>query len=227
MTTIASNIAELHDRIAKACVRCGREHNPPRILAVSKRQPCTKITQAYEAGLHHFGENYLQEALPKINALSKLPLHWHFIGPIQSNKTRPIAEAFDWVHSVDRLKIAQRLNEQRPNHLPPLNVCIQVNISGEATKSGISAEESVNLASKFSDFPRLTLRGIMVIPKSTENTKLQREQFMSAKQLFDQLKPIATIDTLSMGMSADLESAIYAHSNLLRIGTSLFGTRES
>lgn len=194
------------------------------LLAVSKTQPAEAIREAFDAGLRDFGENYLQEALEKQADLADLPLRWHFIGPIQSNKTKAIAEHFDWVHSVDRLKIAQRLSEQRPDALGPLNICIQVNVSGEASKSGCSPEAVAALAETIATLPRLRLRGLMTIPAPTENPVEQRQAFARLRRLKETLG--ADLDTLSMGMSQDLEAAIAEGATWVRIGTALFGARE-
>jgi len=193
------------------------------LLAVSKTKPASDLREAYAAGLRDFGENYLQEALGKQAELSGLPLIWHFIGPIQSNKTRAIAENFAWVHSVDRLKIAQRLSEQRPADLPPLNICIQVNVSGEASKSGCTPEDLPALAQAISALPNLRLRGLMAIPEPTEDSDEQNAAFAAVRTLQDQLN--LPLDTLSMGMSHDLEAAIAQGATWVRIGTALFGAR--
>ncbi|PZQ36493.1 MAG: YggS family pyridoxal phosphate-dependent enzyme, partial [Ectopseudomonas oleovorans] len=194
------------------------------LLAVSKTKPAEAIREAHAAGLRDFGENYLQEALEKQTQLADLPLIWHFIGPIQSNKTRPIAEHFDWVHSVDRLKIAQRLSEQRPAHLPALNICLQVNISGEDSKSGCSPEELTALARAVVALPNLRLRGLMAIPEPTDDVAAQHAAFARLRQLRDELA--LNLDTLSMGMSHDLEAAIAEGATWVRIGTALFGARD-
>ena len=194
------------------------------LLAVSKTQPAAAIREAAAAGIRDFGENYLQEALDKQAELSDLPLAWHFIGPIQSNKTKSIAEHFDWVHSVDRLKIAQRLSDQRPTALPPLNICLQVNVSGEASKSGCAPEELPKLAQAVAAMPHLRLRGLMCIPAPSEDPAEQRAAFARLRALRDEL-PL-TLDTLSMGMSQDLEAAIAEGATWVRIGTALFGARD-
>jgi pyridoxal phosphate enzyme (YggS family) len=194
------------------------------LLAVSKTKPAQALREAYAAGLRDFGENYLQEALGKQLELADLPLIWHFIGPIQSNKTRAIAEHFDWVHSVDRLKIAQRLSEQRPAELPPLNICIQVNVSGEASKSGCTPADLPALAEAISTLPRLKLRGLMAIPEPTEDRAEQDAAFAAVQRLQASLN--LPLDTLSMGMSHDLESAIAQGATWVRIGTALFGARD-
>jgi pyridoxal phosphate enzyme (YggS family) len=196
------------------------------LLAVSKTRPADEIRTAYLAGQRCFGENYLQEALEKIAQLEDLAIDWHFIGPIQSNKTRAISENFHWVHTLDRLKIAQRLNDQRPATLAPLNICLQVNISGEDNKSGIQPDEIASLANSVAKLPRLQLRGLMAIPEATDDIQLQRQRFAQLHELYLQLKTIApTIDTLSMGMSKDLEPAIAEGSTMVRIGTDIFGAR--
>lgn len=223
MSTIAENISTLAERIRQASQVAQRDPSSVRLLAVSKTKPASDLREAYDAGLRDFGENYLQEALGKQTELSDLPLIWHFIGPIQSNKTRAIAEHFDWVHSVDRLKIAQRLSEQRPTELPPLNLCIQVNVSGEASKSGCTPEDLPALAHAISALPNLRLRGLMAIPEPTENSDEQNAAFATVRNLQDQLN--LPLDTLSMGMSHDLEAAIAQGATWVRIGTALFGAR--
>jgi hypothetical protein len=196
------------------------------LVAVSKTHPAEMVRAAAAAGQRDFGENYVQEALAKIAALSDLPLAWHFIGPIQSNKTRAIAESFHWVHSVDREKIAVRLSDARPAHLPPLNVCIEVNVSGEASKSGVAPEELAALAKHVSSLPRLALRGLMAIPEPTPDAELQRRRFRMLRELKDALVGEGlALDTLSMGMSADLETAIAEGATMVRVGTAIFGER--
>ncbi|WP_278413291.1 YggS family pyridoxal phosphate-dependent enzyme [Stutzerimonas kunmingensis] len=224
MSTIEKNIAKVAARIREAAQAVGRDPASVGLLAVSKAQPAAAIREAAEAGMRDFGENYLQEALDKQAELGELPLTWHFIGPIQSNKTKPIAEHFDWVHSVDRLKIAQRLSDQRPAELPPLNICLQVNVSGEASKSGCAPEELPQLAQAVAAMPRLRLRGLMCIPAPSEDPAEQRAAFARLRALRDEL-PL-TLDTLSMGMSQDLEAAIAEGSTWVRIGTALFGARD-
>jgi pyridoxal phosphate enzyme (YggS family) len=225
MSTIADNIALVGARIRAASLAAQRAEDSVQLLAVSKTKPSQALREAYAAGVRDFGENYLQEALGKQQELSDLPLIWHFIGPIQSNKTRSIAEHFDWVHSVDRLKIAQRLSEQRPAELPPLNICIQVNVSGEASKSGCTPADLPALASAL---PRLKLRGLMAIPEPTEDRAAQDAAFAAVgalnKHLQDSLN--LPLDTLSMGMSHDLEAAIAQGATWVRIGTALFGARD-
>ena len=224
MSTIAENIAKVGARIREAAQASQRNLTDIGLLEVSKTKPAAAIREAHAAGLRDFGENYLQEALEKQTELSDLPLIWHFIGPIQSNKTRPIAEHFDWVHSVDRLKIAQRLSEQRPAHLPPLNICLQVNVSAEDSKSGCSPEALPELAKAVTALPNLRLRGLMAIPEPTDDIAAQHAAFAHLRQLRDDLA--LYLDTLSMGMSHDLESAIAEGATWVRIGTSLFGARD-
>ncbi|QPI09379.1 YggS family pyridoxal phosphate-dependent enzyme [Stutzerimonas stutzeri] len=226
MSTIEKNIAKVGARIREAAQAVGREPATVGLLAVSKTQPAAAIRDAFAAGLRDFGENYLQEALDKQAELDDLPLTWHFIGPIQSNKTKAIAEHFDWVHSVDRLKIAQRLSDQRPAALPPLNICLQVNVSGEASKSGCAPQEVQQLARAITALPRLRLRlrGLMCIPAPSEDPAEQRAAFARLRQLRDELA--LDLDTLSMGMSQDLEAAIAEGATWVRIGTALFGARD-
>jgi pyridoxal phosphate enzyme (YggS family) len=223
MSTIAENISTLAERIHNAAQAAQRDPASVGLLAVSKTKPASDLREAHAAGLRDFGENYLQEALGKQTELSDLPLIWHFIGPIQSNKTRAIAENFAWVHSVDRLKIAQRLSEQRPADLPPLNICIQVNVSGEASKSGCTPEDLPALAQAISALPNLRLRGLMAIPEPTEDSDEQNAAFAAVRTLQDQLN--LPLDTLSMGMSHDLEAAIAQGATWVRVGTALFGAR--
>ena len=224
MSTIADNIELVSQRIRAAADAAQRDANSVHLLAVSKTKPAQAVREAYAAGMRDFGENYLQEALGKQAELTDLPLSWHFIGPIQSNKTRAIAENFAWVHSVDRLKIAQRLSEQRPADLPPLNICIQVNVSGEASKSGCTPADLPALAQAISALPRLQLRGLMAIPEPTEDRAAQDAAFATVRELQAGLN--LPLDTLSMGMSHDLESAIAQGATWVRIGTALFGARD-
>jgi PLP dependent protein len=224
MSTIADNIGQVRQRIRAAADAVQRDANSIHLLAVSKTKPAQAVREAYAAGMCDFGENYLQEALGKQAELTDLPLSWHFIGPIQSNKTRAIAENFAWVHSVDRLKIAQRLSEQRPADLPPLNICIQVNVSGEASKSGCTPADLPALARAISALPRLKLRGLMAIPEPTEDRTEQDAAFAAVRDLQASLN--LPLDTLSMGMSHDLESAIAQGATWVRIGTALFGARD-
>ncbi|MCQ4256838.1 YggS family pyridoxal phosphate-dependent enzyme [Stutzerimonas stutzeri] len=223
MSTIATNIAKVGTRIREAAQAVARDPDEVRLLAVSKTQPAGAIREASDAGQRDFGENYLQEALEKQADLRDLSLTWHFIGPIQSNKTKLIAEHFDWVHSVDRLKIAQRLSDQRPPELAPLNVCLQVNVSGEASKSGCELLDVPELAQAIIALPRLRLRGLMAIPEPTDDPAEQRAAFARLRQLQSELN--LDLDTLSMGMSQDLEAAIAEGATWVRIGTALFGAR--
>ncbi|MEF9897071.1 MAG: YggS family pyridoxal phosphate-dependent enzyme [Pseudomonas sp.] len=224
MSTIADNLSTLAARISAAAEAAGRAPSDIRLLAVSKTKPAAAVREAFAAGVRDVGENYLQEALNKQGELTDLPLTWHFIGPIQSNKTRAIAEHFDWVHSVDRLKIAQRLSEQRPDGLAPLSICLQVNVSGEASKSGCSPEELPALATAIAALPRLRLRGLMAIPEPTDDRAAQEAAFARVRELQDRLG--LNLDTLSMGMSHDLEAAIAQGATWVRIGTALFGARD-
>ncbi|MFJ2546430.1 YggS family pyridoxal phosphate-dependent enzyme [Pseudomonas sp. NPDC087612] len=224
MSTIADNLSTLAARIRAAALAAGREPAAVQLLAVSKTKPAAAVREAFAAGVRDVGENYLQEALNKQGELTDLPLTWHFIGPIQSNKTRAIAEHFDWVHSVDRLKIAQRLSEQRPGNLAALNICLQVNVSGEASKSGCTPEELPALASAIAALPRLRLRGLMAIPEPTDDEAAQQAAFARVRELQASLQ--LPLDTLSMGMSHDLEAAIAQGATWVRIGTALFGARD-
>lgn len=227
MTTIAANLQAVRARISSACVAAGRAANEIHLLAVSKTWPAPALREVFSCGQTAFGESYVQEALPKQEELKDLPLEWHFIGPLQSNKTRPVAENFAWVHAVERLKIAERLSAQRPAQLPPLNICLQVNVSGEASKSGCAPGDVPALASAIVALPNLCLRGLMAIPEPTEDTALQRRRFASLRQLRDELNASGlALDTLSMGMSHDLEAAIMEGANIVRIGTAIFGERD-
>ena len=224
--SIADNIARVRVQIQTACQASGRAADSVQLLAVSKTWGPDAVRQAHAAGQTAFGENYIQEAVDKIKALRDLSLQWHCIGPIQSNKTRLVAEHFDWVHSVDRLKIAQRLSEQRPEHLPPLQVCIQVNVDGGDNKSGVSPQELPELAQAVAALPRLQLRGLMTIPEPAETTVQMRAVHAQAKALLEGLRQQGLLlDTLSMGMSADMAEAIAEGSTLVRVGTAIFGQR--
>ena len=226
MTTIPGNLQHVRARIATACQRAGRGVEEVTLLAVSKTFGADAVRAAAAAGQRAFGENYIQEGVEKIAALRDLGLMWHCIGPIQSNKTRLVAEHFDWVHTVDRLKIAERLSAQRPADRPPLNVCIQVNIDGGANKSGVAPGEALALARAVAALPQLKLRGLMSIPEIAPDFEAARAVHASAKALFDQLNADGLgLDTLSMGMSDDLEAAIAAGSTMVRIGTAIFGSR--
>ncbi|WP_328188752.1 YggS family pyridoxal phosphate-dependent enzyme [Marinobacter sp. OP 3.4] len=231
MSSIADNIRSVTRRIQKATKAAGRANGSVSLLAVSKTKPAEDLREAAAAGQRAFGENYLQEALEKIDALADLPdVEWHFIGPIQSNKTRAIAEHFQWVHSVDRLKVARRLSEQRPDHLPPLNLCLQVNVDEEDSKSGCRLEELPELAAAISELPRLSLRGLMAIPDPGQPEDHLRASFRALAGALADLKKRGNVtgplDTLSMGMSGDLELAIAEGATLVRVGTALFGARD-
>lgn len=228
MTTIETNLQAVEARIEAACRAAGRETGSVRLLAVSKTWPAQAVAEAAAAGQRAFGENYLQEAVAKVEALAHLGLEWHFIGPLQSNKTRLVATHFQWVHSVDRLKVAQRLSAQRDAHLPPLNICLQVNVSGETSKSGVPPEELPALAQAVAGLPRLALRGLMAIPEPTPDHRVLHRRFALLGQLRDALAGQGLVlDTLSMGMSDDLEVAIAEGATLVRVGTALFGHRPS
>lgn len=223
---IADQLARVHARIADAAVRSGRDPATVDLLAVSKTFPAADLRAAQAAGQQRFGESYVSEALPKIAAVTNPRPEWHFIGPLQSNKTRAVAEHFAWVHSVDRLRIAQRLSEQRPTTAPPLKVCLQVNISGEASKSGVAAEQLKDLAKAVADLPRLQLRGLMAIPAPTADPRAQRDAFRRLRMLLEDLHAAGLVlDTLSMGMSDDLEAAVAEGATLVRVGSAIFGTR--
>ncbi len=229
--TISAHLAQVRDGIALAARAAGRDPSSVTLLAVSKTFGPEAVIEAADAGQREFGENYVQEALEKIAAVKArrpdLDLIWHFIGPLQSNKTRPVAEQVDWVHSVDRLKIAQRLSEQRPLHLPPLNICVQVNVSGEASKSGVPPDALLVLAAQVAVLPRLRLRGLMAIPEPVEDPALQRQPFAKLCQLQQRLREAGIhTDTLSMGMSADMSAAIAEGATIVRIGTAIFGKRD-
>lgn len=223
---LSENIEKLLQRVRRGAQKSQYRNSDILVVAVSKSRSAQDIRAAHACGLNHFGENYLQEALPKIRELQDLPLFWHFIGPIQSNKTAPIAESFAWVHSVDRDKIARRLSEQRPSHLPPLQVCIQVNISGEDSKSGTGVAGLPELARTVLGLPRLALRGLMAIPAAAADTRQQHAYFSQMRDLLEVLRPLSPdIDTLSMGMSDDLDAAIAEGATIVRVGTAIFGPR--
>ena len=224
---IQRNIANVRRRVSTAAEKVQRRADDITLMAVSKTRPVDEVRAAAAAGIHDFGENYLQEALEKIQASGNSDIRWHFIGPIQANKTRAIAEHFNWVHSVDREKIARRLSEQRPGSLPPLAVCLQVNVSLEDSKSGVAPAELPALARAVQGLPRLHLRGLMAIPAPTEDRAEQRAAFARIANLQRDLEDsIPAMDTLSMGMSADLESAIAEGATMVRIGTDIFGPRK-
>lgn len=226
--SIAENLRQVRHRIDRACTECNRSPQRVTLLAVSKTCPAEAVRAAVAAGQHAFGENYVQEALVKIEALAdvRAQLEWHLIGPLQSNKTRVVAEAFDWVHTVDRLKIAERLSAQRPENLPPLNICLQVNVDGEASKSGIVFDELAALARAVATLPRLRLRGLMSIPEPVDGLAAQRAPHRRLHEAFIALRDEGLqLDTLSMGMSADLEAAVLEGATLLRVGSAIFGAR--
>lgn len=226
MTTIASALQAVRERIARAAHAAGRSPDEIHLLAVSKTQTIDAIRAAISAGQRDFGENYVQEAVEKIRALPGLGLQWHFIGPLQSNKTRQIAESCEWVHSIDRASIAERLSQARSPERAPLQVCVQVNISAEATKHGVTATQLESLARHIQTLPRLKLRGLMAIPEQVSDVAQQKAQFRQLKYLFDELNTQGfALDTLSMGMSHDLEAAIAEGSTLIRVGTAIFGAR--
>lgn len=226
LDNLSARLAAVNDAIRTAAARHGRPAGAVTLLAVSKTQPAQAIRAAAAAGQYRFGENYLQEALAKMADLADLDLEWHFIGPLQSNKTRPVAEHFAWVHSVDRLKLAERLSAQRPAGLPPLNVCLQVNISAETSKSGCTPEELPALARAVAALPGLKLRGLMAIPAPAEGLEAQRLPFRLLREALEQLNAEGLgLDTLSMGMSDDLEAAIAEGATLVRVGSAIFGAR--
>ena len=227
MTSIAANLQAVRARIAAACVTAGRAADSVQLLAVSKTWPAASIREAVAAGQHAFGENYVQEAVDKAVELKDLGLEWHFIGPLQGNKTRLVAENFAWVHSVDRLKIAERLAAQRPPALPPLQLCLQVNVSDEVSKSGCTPPQALDFAAAIGRLPGLRLRGLMAIPEPTEDVPRQRSQFALLRRTLEQINAETdlALDTLSMGMSDDLEVAIMEGATMVRIGTAIFGER--
>ena len=226
MTTISANLQAVRERIAAAARKCGRQPDEIALLAVGKGWPASALREAVAAGQRAFGENYVQEGLAKVAELAPLQIEWHFIGPLQSNKTRAVAECFAWVHSIDRLKIAERLSEQRPAGLPPLQVCLQVNVSGETSKSGVAPHQVAALAREIAALPRLRLRGLMAIPEALADFAEQRAALRSLRAIYDGLRHDGlSLDTLSMGMSHDLEAAVAEGSTLVRVGTAIFGER--
>ena len=230
MSSIDRNLQEVKDRVVTACIKAGRNADEVTLLAVSKLHGVDAVRQAWTAGQRAFGENYVQEGLDKIADLADLraSVQWHLIGPLQSNKTRPVAEAFDWVHSVDRLRIAERLAAQRPAHLPPLQVCLQVNVSGEASKSGVAPGDLPDLARAVAGLApdRLRLRGLMSIPEPTTDPQAQRVPHRRLREILSALQAQGlALDTLSMGMSDDLEAAVAEGATVVRVGTAIFGAR--
>jgi pyridoxal phosphate enzyme (YggS family) len=225
-TPVSENLQRVRQQIELAAVSAGRVAEAVKLLAVSKTMPAQAVREAYAAGQIAFGENYIQEGVDKMAELADLPLEWHCIGPIQSNKTKLVAENFAWVHSLDRLKIAERLSAQRPAHLPPLQVCLQVNVDGGANKSGVSPHDLLALAQAVAKLPQMKLRGLMTIPEPAENEAAARAVHHQAKELFDSLNAVGlNLDTLSMGMTADLGAAIAEGSTCVRVGTAIFGSR--
>jgi len=225
-SALQANLLTVRERIARACERAGRRPDSVLLLAVSKTFPADAVRAAAEAGQRHFGENYVQEGADKVGQLSDPTLVWHFIGPVQSNKTRTIAQCFQWVHTIEREKIARRLSEQREPGLPPLEVCLEVNISGEVSKSGTAPDGVFELAEVVAQMPRLRLRGLMAIPEPRPDEALQRDRFARLRELLESLKRRGhDVDTLSMGMSADLEAAITEGATIVRVGTAIFGER--
>ncbi len=226
MSAIADNLQAVQARIAKAAAAAGRSPESVRLLAVSKTWPLASVIDAADAGQRAFGENYVQEGIDKIAAISGRNLEWHFIGPLQSNKSKPVAEQFDWVHSIDRLKIAERLSAQRPAYLAPLQVCVQINVSGEASKSGCAPAEALALCRAVTSLPGLRLRGLMAIPEPTDDPAAQRAPFRQLREIYEHLRAAGLpLDTLSMGMSHDLEAAVAEGATIVRIGTAIFGER--
>lgn len=227
MTTISANLQAVKSRIRAAAKSAGRDAGAARLLAVSKSWPAASVRLAFAAGQRAFGENYVQEGVAKIQALDDLDLEWHFIGPLQSNKTREVAEHFDWVHGVDRLKIAERLSAQRPAGAPPLQVCLQVNVSFEPSKGGVAPDEVAELARAVAKLPRLRLRGLMAIPEPSTDAALLKSRFALLRELLAQLNAAGMqLDVLSMGMSDDFEIAIAEGATIVRVGTAIFGTRD-
>lgn len=226
MSAIAINLQAVRERIAKAARVVGRDLGAVTLLAMSKSKPLADILAAAEAGQNTFGENYAQEGIEKISLTVNRHFDWHFTGPLQSNKTRLVAENFAWVHTVERLKIAERLSAQRPDNLPPLQVCVQVNVSGEASKSGCAPDEALALCLAIAALPRIKLRGLMAIPEETEDFEKQRQPFRALREIADSIRVAGVpLDTLSMGMSHDLEAAIAEGATIVRIGTAIFGER--
>ena len=226
MSTLASALQSVRERIDRAARAAGRDASEIQLLAVSKTWPAPRLREAWQAGQRAFGENYAQEGVQKIGQLTALPIEWHFVGPVQSNKTRALAESFAWVHSVDREKIAARLSAARPPDLPPLDICLQVNVSGEATKGGVAPADACALARAVASLPHLRLRGLMSIPRPERDEAAQRHWFRMLREIKDRIgaEGIA-LDTLSMGMSDDLEAAVLEGATIVRVGTAIFGPR--
>ncbi len=226
MGTIAAALQAVHGRIAAACAAAGRDPRSVTLLAVSKTFPAAALREAWAAGQRAFGENYVQEALAKQALLADLPIEWHYIGPLQRNKTRPVAEHFAWVHGIDRAEIAERLSSQRPEALPPLQVCVQVNVGGEASKRGVARAAAVPLARLVAGLPRLRLRGFMTIPPPSSDAQTQRRHFHVLAEILAEARGAGlAVDCLSMGMSQDLEAAIAEGATIVRVGTAIFGAR--
>ncbi|MBL8430407.1 MAG: YggS family pyridoxal phosphate-dependent enzyme [Dechloromonas sp.] len=226
MSAIADNLQAVQARISDAAALAGRSPDSIRLLAVSKTWPLACVVAAADAGQRAFGENYVQEGIDKLTAIAGRNLEWHFIGPLQSNKSRPVAEHFDWVHSIERLKIAERLSSQRPAYLPPLQICVQVNVSGEASKSGCDPDEAPALCQAITTLPGLQLRGLMAIPEPTDDPAAQRAAFRRVREIYESIRAAGLpLDTLSMGMSHDLEAAVAEGATIVRIGTAIFGER--
>jgi len=226
MSAITSNLQAVQTRITDAAIAAGRQPEAVRLLAVSKTKPPSDIQAAVAAGQFAFGENYVQEGIDKVLALDDKKIEWHFIGPLQSNKTRLVAEHFAWVHSIERLKVAERLSAQRPASLPPLQVCIQINVSGESSKSGCAPEEALELCQAVARLPNLQLRGLMAIPEPSDDPEAQRRPFRQVREIYENLRAAGLpLDTLSMGMTHDLEAAVAEGATIVRIGTAIFGER--
>lgn len=227
MAAIRDNLQAVRLRIARAALACGRDPGTVRLLAVSKTHSAARVDEAYHAGQRAFGENYVQEALAKMDALRLRGIEWHLVGPLQSNKTRAVAERFDWVHTIESERIARRLSGQRPKAMAPLEVLIQVNVSGEPSKAGVAPADVPALARALAKLPGLRLRGLMAIPEPTADTALQRRRFSETRSILLRLRRLGfEVDTLSMGMSEDLEAAIAEGSTMVRVGTAIFGARE-
>ncbi|MBT8092078.1 MAG: YggS family pyridoxal phosphate-dependent enzyme [Gammaproteobacteria bacterium] len=227
MIRVTENLSSISHLLAETAIEAGRDPGSVKLLAVSKKQPISKISAAAAAGQRDFGENFVQEGLEKIQSLAELPLTWHFIGHLQSNKTRDVAEYFDWVHTIDRLKTAKRLSQQRPDGLAPLNICLQVNVDDENSKSGVSANELPGLATACAGLRNIRLRGLMCLPAIREDFEAQRAPFARLRALYEALRHDGLdLDTLSMGMSNDFRAAVFEGATIVRIGTAVFGERK-